>query len=976
MSKFLLVGLALGVTTTSLLATGCGGGNAPPMGTELSPSECSDGIDNDGDGATDCDDTGCAAQSFCLAVNDGGVPDAFVPADSFTPPMQETNCTNGVDDDLDGSTDCHDSDCHTTPACGETTSALCHDGLDDDGDGATDCDDSGCASFNEHRCSGSCVANDVSACGSSCMHCAAPAHATATCNGMSCGFTCTTGYTLCGTVCVDLATDLMNCGACGATCGAGGSCTRLVGLDRPAECVGGLYGACTTTGGCGAGLSCFDNVGTSSSGFGFPRGTCTRSCTSAADCSGGLCYEGACWPSCQHGADCRDGYNCFSTPTGEGLCAPLCDANAECGGSSSCNTWTGYCGATLPLLPPYTTSTGARIAANGDACGYQPDGSTNCASGLCETAWTPGATLASRSPTGWANGSCISYCDLPSEWFAASMATVPAGGCPTGSLCVDRSRLHSGVTGEQAGDVGECVMSCGTTADCHEGYECVHPTRGGVTTSNGYCAPIADCTSTTGACPGNYYCDTTTSPPRCHPSPIEHVVLIVQENHTFDSYFGRYCTAAAGTAPACSSGPACCEAAPPQVGGVAPRTLTDANNYATDINHSFNCELCEIDGGAMDLFTDGAGSCPGAAETVPPQTACSNPWDFQLITDPAFLYWSYAHTGALADRYFQPQVGGTSSNDVYFAAARFEFFDNEIMPNALGSNCATGRYSSPPGGYHSFPHATIGDVLLDHGSTMAIYADGYAAALASRTGGCSGSGCACNGTIGPGCHWLAINPESWACVYDASDVPFAYYSRFADSAQMHDYNSFASDVSTGQLADFVYIKFRTYRNEHPSWSYISDGENMVRQVVDAIGAPGSPYARNTLVLLTWDEGGGFYDHVAPPAPIEGFPPGTTRVGITPTDLGGVGIPYGTRVPLLALGYFARPNEVSHVSMEHSSVVRFLEWNFIGPAAQGALDRRAASETPPAGARDAHVNNIGSMIMTPLAPGLSVPIGNP
>jgi phospholipase C len=48
----------------------------------------------------------------------------------------------------------------------------------------------------------------------------------------------------------------------------------------------------------------------------------------------------------------------------------------------------------------------------------------------------------------------------------------------------------------------------------------------------------------------------------CPASKIEHVVVVVQENHTFDSYFGRWCTAPAGSAPSCTDGAACCERAP------------------------------------------------------------------------------------------------------------------------------------------------------------------------------------------------------------------------------------------------------------------------------------------------------------------------------------------------------------------------------------------------------------------------------
>ena len=99
---------------------------------------------------------------------------------------------------------------------------------------------------------------------------------------------------------------------------------------------------------------------------------------------------------------------------------------------------------------------------------------------------------------------------------------------------------------------------------------------------------------------------------------------------------------------------------------------------------------------------------------------------------------------------------------------------------------------------------------------------------------------------------------------------------------------------------------------------------------DAIEA--SPYAANTLVLVTYDEGGGYFDHVAPPP--------TSSVD---------GKDYGPRVPTFAIGRFARRGYVSHVELEHSSIVKFIEWNWLG------------GETGQLGTRDAVVNNIGSLL---------------
>ncbi len=91
---------------------------------------------------------------------------------------------------------------------------------------------------------------------------------------------------------------------------------------------------------------------------------------------------------------------------------------------------------------------------------------------------------------------------------------------------------------------------------------------------------------------------------------IDHLVIVVQENHTFDNYFAKYCTAAPGSSPTCTQGAACCEAGPgSDPSGAAPIALDDAANAAYDPNHTQGCELSEIDGGMMDRYVTGVTGC-------------------------------------------------------------------------------------------------------------------------------------------------------------------------------------------------------------------------------------------------------------------------------------------------------------------------------------------------------------------------------
>jgi phospholipase C len=400
----------------------------------------------------------------------------------------------------------------------------------------------------------------------------------------------------------------------------------------------------------------------------------------------------------------------------------------------------------------------------------------------------------------------------------------------------------------------------------------------------------------------------------CPMSKIDHLVIVVQENHTFDNYFGRYCTAPAGSDPTCTDGPSCCEAAPDaDPAGNAPVALTDDENGAYSPNHDQGCELDEIDGGKMDKFVSSA--------------LCGSPRNV-AYADGAVVkpYWDLAAAGALADRYFQPLVGASAANDMYLAIARYAFTDNDFVPDAVGKTCSFIATSMELSGQ------TIGDLLVSAGVSWAWYSEGYdVMAQAEAMGHCPDAPDDC----GAG---LSIYP----CVFDPSDVPFEYYPQFRDNPTfIRDYTAFAADLKHGTLPQVSFVKAIGYKTEHPSLhTNISDGVHFVTTLVDAVRK--SDYAPDTLVLLAYDEGGGYFDHIAPP------PPSTVD-----------GQPLGTRVPLVAIGPFARKNAVSHVTLEHASIVKLIEWNWLG------------GQTGQLGARDTVANNLGSLL-DPAATGAAVP----
>ena len=400
----------------------------------------------------------------------------------------------------------------------------------------------------------------------------------------------------------------------------------------------------------------------------------------------------------------------------------------------------------------------------------------------------------------------------------------------------------------------------------------------------------------------------------CPVSKVNHLVVVLQENHTFDNYFARYCTAPTKSNPTCTQGRACCEAGPAtEPSGASPVLLDDAANAAYDPNHTQDCELAEANGGAMDRYVTG--------------TSCSNPKNFAYANEAtAGPYWALADGGALADRYFQPLAGQSSANDMYFARAQFVFKDNEVRPEAIGKECSI----IPTGA--TFQGPTLGDLLDGAGVSWAFYIEGYQATVdaVAATGRCPRAPAECPSGLG-------IYP----CVYDPSDIPIAYYEAFRDNPRvMRDFGKLKEQLASSDLPQVVFVRGLGYHSEHPgSYTTISDGTTFVQGVLDQVAH--SAYAADTLVLVTWDEGGGYFDHVAPP------PDGVDHQ------------PYGTRVPLIATGPFAKVGAVSHVTLEHSSVVKFVEWNWLGMV------------TGQLAGRDATVANLGSLL-DPAATGVPVP----
>jgi phospholipase C len=378
-------------------------------------------------------------------------------------------------------------------------------------------------------------------------------------------------------------------------------------------------------------------------------------------------------------------------------------------------------------------------------------------------------------------------------------------------------------------------------------------------------------------------------------SRIKHLVIICTENHSFDSYYGNYCEAEPLSNPKCNIGPKCCEKPPKTIDGYSPKILNDTQNMLYDPNHNAYCELCEINNGRMNGFVKGC--------------SCSTPDNFAVADKKTVkILHDYSKKYAMSDMYFQPSAGASAQNDMYLARGSYVFTDNRKSAIAsVGSNCwYTNHYLLDE--FQLYYDPTITSLLSQCNFTLRTYTEGYTIAKKNFTG----NPCYPNG-------------------YDSSDIPFNYYAGIEDKDNfITDYLQLQDDLRNKTLPEVSFIKPLGNRTGHPANGDISSELNFVKETVDMILE--SEYKEDTLILYVPDESGGFYDHIPPP-----------KTNIVDN------VPYGPRIPFIAIGKFAKKNYISHTVMEHSSIIKFIEWNWLN------------GETGQLNTRDRNVNGIGDLI---------------
>jgi len=310
--------------------------------------------------------------------------------------------------------------------------------------------------------------------------------------------------------------------------------------------------------------------------------------------------------------------------------------------------------------------------------------------------------------------------------------------------------------------------------------------------------------------------------------PIRHVVVDMQENRSFDHYYGFASFAGKYGVPQGYTQP------DGNRGTVAPYRFTSLST--PDIGHSWTAMHNEFHGGAMDGFytTDGI-----------------NALGYYTAQDLQF-YYSLFESSTLCANYFCSLMGPTWPNRFYLAAGT----SGGITTNGVW-------------GYGVFDYPIILDLLEDAGVS-----------------------------------WKVYNMSMDSVPYGNTDNVFVFWKRWAhDQRTRGSKGEYLNDLHLGRLpqVSFIIPSFARGLDEHPP-ADVSVGMGLQQELITAL-RQSSAWA-SSVYIHTYDESGGYFDHVAPPQ----------------LDAYGLGI----RVPTWIISPFARPRHLEPTVYEHTSILKFIE----------------------------------------------------
>lgn len=382
-------------------------------------------------------------------------------------------------------------------------------------------------------------------------------------------------------------------------------------------------------------------------------------------------------------------------------------------------------------------------------------------------------------------------------------------------------------------------------------------------------ALVAGCSSSSTSAPAIHF------PPPTQASTIKHIVIIMQENRSFDNLFMGFPGADTVTSGMSKGKSVALQPIPLEQGW--------------DLDHSHTGWWVDWDNGALDGF-DGKSGPNGGSDYFPIPNL---PYAYvpQAETAP---YWTLAERYTLGDRMFQSNSGPSFVAHQYMIAGQSaEMDENPDESQSWGCDSMSGTRvallgpngTDLPGIYPCVDYQTMADLLDAKGVTWKYYAPGVTGTKDNIP------------QYGNGYVWSA---------YDA--IKHIRFSSDWTNNVISPNSQFLTDIASGQLAQVTWIMPGGTYSDHAAPGATNLGPEWVATLTNAIGA--SSFWDSTVVFITWDDWGGWYDHVNPPQ----------------VDAMGLGF----RVPLIIVSPYAKVGYISHTTHEFGGFLKYTEEVFSLP----------------------------------------------
>ena len=474
-------------------------------------------------------------------------------------------------------------------------------------------------------------------------------------------------------------------------------------------------------------------------------------------------------------------------------------------------------------------------------------------------------------------------------------------------------------------------------------------------------------------------------------TPIRHLVVIFQENVSFDHYFGTYPHALNPN----GEPPFHARRDTPTVNGLAgglltanPNVLNGTNGTAAtnpfrldrsqaataDQNHSYGAEQAATHAGLMDLFPLRVGTA-GPPPNAPPQVVTTKGltmgyYDGNTVT----ALWNYAQNFAMSDNWYDTTFGPSTPGLLNLVAGQTNGLS--LVLNGTGSETDGGSGSltvigdpDPVGDVCSAPtrnqvrmsSRNVGDLLNDAGVSWGAFMGGFDLTVTNANGttGCARS--TASAFTGTSADYI---PHHAFFQYYASTInpmhtrPASIFEIGHDGPANHQYdvNDLSAALQHGNLPAVSFVKASAYQDGHAGYSDPLDEQVFIVNLLNALQA--SPEWESTAVVILYDDSDGWYDHQMGPIVNQSTSPADALTGPGACGEGSTALAgpdainehaqgrcgYGPRQPLLVVSPWARENFVDHTVTDLTSVLRFIEDNWLNGQrlGQGSFDVLANS----------------------------------